>query len=87
MKSRAKSPTSRTKGGDDLAFRVWLREPSYLEDDKPWKCVAMFRFLGDCLDYIAQCQDIGRDIVFQSPADTREIKATDRRVVYKPEAV
>jgi hypothetical protein len=69
-----------------LSFRVWSRHPAYVEDPKPWKCIAAFRFLLECLDYIAYCQDSGSDVVFQSPAEIKLIKATDRRVVYKPES-
>lgn len=87
MQPRKNAPTATTKGSDTLAFRVWACEPAYMEDVYPWKCVAMFRFLQECLDYIAYCQDGGSDVVFQSPAEVRLIRASDRRVVWKPEAV
>ena len=64
---------------------MWGNDPAYLEDEKPWKVLATFRYLLECLDYIAYCQDRQHDVVFQSPADVRPIKHTDRRVVYRPE--
>lgn len=82
---RVGPPTSheRTEHGDDLSFRVWGHNPAYVEDELPWKLLAAFKFLLECLDYIAYCQDSGSDVVFQSPAETKLIKATDRRVVYR----
>lgn len=75
-------PTECSKWGDKHAFRVWwLNAPSGRE--QPWICVASFFFLGDCLDYIASCQDKGVDVVYQSPAHTKLVKATDNRVVWK----
>ena len=82
---REREPTDKTNLDDFQAFRVWVNQPLYTEDPKPWKCLAMFYFLSDCLDYIAGLQDISADCVFQSPADCRHVKATDRRVVYKPQ--
>lgn len=84
-KDRKTAPTARTTYDDQMYFRVWTESPSYLEDQLPWKCVAMFRFLTSCLDYIADCQDAGVDVIFQSPADTRLVKHDERRVVYRPE--
>lgn len=72
---------------EPLTYRVWVNQPYYTEDPTPWKCVAAFQYLQDALDWIAEnVQDAGRDCVFQSPADCCEIKATDRRVVWRPEA-
>lgn len=85
MKPRKTAPTARTNGSDNQAFRVWGNAPVYQEDGKPWKCLAAFVYLLEALDYIAYCQDRGHDVVFQSPAEVKTIKAADRRVVYKPE--
>jgi len=82
---RKSAPTERPDSGADLSYVVWSHHPAYLEDDKPWKVCAAFRFLQEALDYIAYVQDVGGDVVFQSPADVKEIKHTDRRVVYKPQ--
>ena len=69
-----------------MTFLVWAHSPAYMEDARPWKCVAAFHYLQEALDAIARYQDAGVDVVFQSPADCKAIKATDRRVVFKPEA-
>jgi hypothetical protein len=71
MTPRANAPTERTDAGEEQAFRVWAHQPSYLEDTQPWKCLAAFRFLQECLDYLAYCRKRGGDVVFQSPAETR----------------
>lgn len=83
--ARKTKPTKTSKQEDFHAFRVWAHSPTYQEDPKPWKCYAMFRYLEDCLDFIAGQQDAGCDVVFQSPAHTKTIRSTDRRVVYRPE--
>jgi hypothetical protein len=87
LTARKTAPTAKSNWNDALSFRVWSREPAYMEDPAPWKCAAAYRFLQECLDYIAMCQDHGIDVVFQSPAETKLIFATDRRVVFKPETV
>ena len=74
------------RDGEHMYFRVWKYEPVYEADDKPWKCLAAFWFLTCALDYIADCQDKGVDVVFQSPASVRLVKHDERRVVYKGEA-
>jgi len=84
VKDREKQPTEKLPYTEDLYYRVWGEDRVYLEDPKPWKCMACFRFLQECLDYIAYCQDRQVDVVFQSPADCKLVKHTDRRVVYKP---
>lgn len=85
MKARKTAPTTQTNGMDDQAFRVWWNadHDGSIGDPLPWKCVGMFYFLNEALDYIAQAQDRGATVVFQSPASTREIKPTDQRVVFK----
>ncbi len=79
---RVHAPTVCTQMDEEQAFRVWTEYRSYDEDQCPWKCIALFYFLTDALDFIADLQDRGVNCVFQSPADCRHIKATDRRVVY-----
>lgn len=69
--------------GQHLYFRVWKNEPTFEGDNKPWKCIGAFYYLTCALDYIADCQDKGVDVVFQSPASVRLIKHDERRVVYK----
>lgn len=84
---RKTPPTEQLKrDGQHMSFRVWANAPYYQEDPQPWKCVAMFRYLLECLDYIAHCQDEGCDVVFESPGETKLIRATDRRTVYKPDS-
>ncbi len=83
MKSRKDAPTKPTRREDCLCFRVWSHNPVFLEDTHPWKCTACFRFLGDCLDFIADCQDAKCDVLFQSPVDVRLFRHTDTRAVYK----
>ena len=85
MQPSKNAPSRPSKHRWPQSYRVWANCPYYQEDAKPWKCMAAFVYLQECLDYIAYCQDRGHDVVFQSPADVRLIKATDRRVVYKPE--
>lgn len=83
---RKAAPTKPVAGrGGPLEFRVWCRKDA--ESDLPWQCSAAFTYLQEALDYVAYLQDRGCDCVFQSPADCRGVKATDRRVVYKPAAV
>ena len=81
---RESAPKDGADWADAQSYRVWSYDPSYIEDEKPWKCLAAFQYLTECLDYIAHCQDNGADVVFQSPAETKLIRAADRRVVYKP---
>jgi hypothetical protein len=87
MGDRATAPTEVVSHAvrEPLTFRVWSDKPVYEGDAKPWKCVAAFRFLTECLEYIAECQDMGLAVVFQSPADCRLVQPTERRVVYRPE--
>ena len=86
FKPLKEAPVDTSDWSDEQSFRVWAHSPPYMEDPLPWKCVAAFRFLQDSLHYIADLQDAGVDCVFQSPAHTDLIKATDRRVVCKPRA-
>ena len=81
MSRRKKAPTATTSRDDAQAYRCW----AYSETWGEWECMAAFAFLRDCLDYIAGLQDGGVDCVFQSPAHTDPVKATDARVVWKPE--
>lgn len=85
MKARETAPTKTTVHSDPQCYKVWANDPVYIEDPRPWKCVAMFQYLNECLDYIAYCQDRGSDVVFQSPADVKLVRATESRVVWKPE--
>lgn len=39
---------------EEQSSRVWAHSPSYLEDPKPWKCVAAFYYFSDALDYCKQ---------------------------------
>jgi hypothetical protein len=74
--------------GNVPQFRVWIDiagRPNGWQCARRWKCVAAFMYLQECLDYIAGCQDAGVDVVYQSPADCRVVRASDRRVVYRPE--
>lgn len=71
---------------EPLYYRVWKHEETYEGQGLPWKCLAAFYYLTCALDYIADCQDKGVDVVFQSPANVRLIKHDERRVVYKGEA-
>ena len=83
---RKDAPTETTQRGDHLSFVVWAHDPAFQEDTQPWKIIAAFRYLLEALDYIACCcQDRGHDVVFQTPADVKTIKASDRRVVCKIE--
>ncbi len=81
--ARKSPPIAKTSIGSPHPFRVWMYNPTYLEDPRPWKCLAQFYFLTCCLDYIAGCQDANCDVVFQSPADVRTILHTDTRVVFQ----
>ncbi len=83
MKDRKAAPTKCTDHNDALAFRVWANDPVFDTDPLPWKCVAMFRYLRECLDYIAALQDRGVTVIYQSPAHVSEVRPTDDRVVYK----
>ena len=85
IKPKSEQPTEKTDRDDEQVFRVWANRPTYLEDQDAWKCLATFNYLTECLDYIAYCQDNGSDVLFQSPADCKVVKASERRVVYKPE--
>lgn len=87
IQPRITPPTDCTEWSCALAFRVWTKEPAYAEDPLPWKCAAQFRFLGECLDYIASLQDKGCDCVYQSPAHTRPVRATDSRLVFNSDTV
>jgi hypothetical protein len=81
-----RAPRKTTTWDDAIGFRVWIHDPQTFYGDKPWRMIAGFQFLGDCLDYIASLQDRGVDCVYQSPAHTTHVKATDDRVVFKPAA-
>ena len=80
---RAEPPTERSRWDDEQSYRVWAEYRSYLEDPKPWKLLAAFLFLQEALDYVAYAQDRGSDVIFQSPADCKLVRATDRRIVAK----
>lgn len=82
-KPRNSPPTKCSKWGDKQSFRVWWMNGHAARSNNTWICVASFFFLSDCLEYIASCQDKGVDVVYQSPAHTKLVKATDDRVVYK----
>lgn len=69
MKPRKTPPTERTQYGDAQSFRVWAWDPGYQEDPLPWKCVAAFQYLQECLDYIQYCNGRSHDVLFQSPGD------------------
>ncbi len=84
--ARKTAPTKTTTWDDGLAFRVWVYDPQDFYGVNPWRLYAAFNFLGECLDYIASLQDMGRDCVYQSPAHTSKVLATDSRVVFKPAA-
>ena len=85
MKARKNAPTKTTKPDEPQCYRVWADNPVYLEDQVPWKCLATFYYLTECLEYIAYCQDRGHNVVFQSPAHTSIVKSTDRRAIWKPD--
>lgn len=89
MNARKTQPTKRTTWNDQQSFRVWAEYRSFDEDPKPWKCVAMFDFLLDALDYIAIQQYRGATVVFQSPGDDCRVYSPDtksaRPVVEIPE--
>lgn len=81
MKDRKTGPTAKTTYSNAQRYRVWWRHFNYDEDQTPWKCVAMFSFLQDALDYISASQDRGAVVVFQSPAGIQSYGPTDRRAV------
>jgi hypothetical protein len=72
--ARRTPPTERSSWDDDHSFRVWAEYRVYDEDPLPWKCLASFKFLQECLDYIAYCNGRGSCVVFQSPAEVKEYK-------------
>ena len=78
---RKSAPTDTVDHGSQFSFRIWANKPSYDEDHCPWKCVAMFYFLNEALEYVSDRQAEGCDVVFQSPAHTTLRKHTDRNVV------
>ena len=81
-------PTKPTKYDFNAPYYlIWQERKSYLEDDRPWKCVAVFMFLPDALDFIAKCQDEGTAVCFQSPAESRLVTPDERRVVCKIDPV
>jgi hypothetical protein len=86
-KDRKTAPQNRTTLDDTMCFRVWMHDPTFTEDERPWKCLATFKYLTCCLDYIADCQDKRVDVVFQSPADTRIVRHDETRVAWRPEPV
>ena len=67
--ARKSEPAERTQWGEEQAFRVWGRDPAYDEDQQPWKCLAAFKYLQECIDYVRYCNDRGSDVLFQSPGD------------------
>jgi hypothetical protein len=87
IRSRRQMPTDKTEHGDWQVFRVWANQPIYQEDPTPWKCLMTAHYLTCALEYIADCQDKGVDVVFQSPADCRLVKHGDQRVVYRDPSV
>ena len=66
MNDRFTAPKRATDMDEDMAWRVWANQPSYDRDEQPWKCVASFRFLTECLAYIDTVRDV--EIIYQSPA-------------------
>ena len=82
---RAEPPNELVPLNAELCWVIWANKPIYTEDTKPWKVIAAFRFLNDCLDYIAHCQDVGVDVIYQNPTYCRLIRHEHERVVYRPE--
>ena len=76
MKSTTKKPCHPTSRDKPLSFRVWSHDSI---DPSLWCCIAAFRYLQECIDYLAYCQDRGADVLFQSPTGVSEVKASDRR--------
>jgi hypothetical protein len=71
---RATVPEEATERDGDLAFRVWVSDAANNPDDKlPWKCVACFRYLMECLDFLAYCSKRDVPAVFQSPTGVRRV--------------
>lgn len=87
LRPRSSQPSECTSPDEELSYRVWGYCPRFEEDDQPWKCLAAFSYLLECLDWIAKCQDKGVTVVFQSPHETQLIEAGACRVVYRPEPV
>lgn len=70
---RATAPKTTTAHSDALAFRFWAKMPLFLEDTKPWKLCASFRYLLEALDFVEYAKAKGCLCVFQSPAECRII--------------
>lgn len=70
---RGAEPTEPTESGSDLPFRVWAMMPNCDEDPLPWKCVSLFRYLPEAVDYLGYCTGRGVGVVFQSPNGVRRV--------------
>ena len=78
MMPRKNPPTGRTNWGDAMPFKVWANVPIIQEDTYPWKCVALFRYWQEALDYIRAVNLRGISVYVRSPgADCLEY-APDR---------
>jgi hypothetical protein len=65
-KPQARPPRVASDHRDDLAYRVWVIDPSIDMYDR-YTCVAAYRFLQECLDFIGYCHSRETAIWFQSP--------------------
>lgn len=65
-------PTARTTFASDRPFRVWASMPLVLEDRRPFKCTATFRYLLEALDYADSIAKRGVTCWLQSPSGVAE---------------
>ena len=77
---RSRAPQTKSDWKDPMGFKVWAKMPLFLEDKKPWKLTASFRYLQEALDYLEYAQKQAVLVVFQSPAGCRAISPTDRPI-------
>lgn len=69
-----RKPRKQTSLDSPWPFRVWAFAPSILEDTRPYKLTALFRFLLEALDYCEACKARGAVVFFQSPNGIQTVK-------------
>lgn len=78
--TRYRAPDQATDSGDDMSFRVWVIDDTHfvLTGTPRYMCVAAFRFLQECLEFIGYCHSRECAVWFQSPTGVEHRPAPAR---------
>ena len=79
-------PHTASDRGDHMPFRVWAVDENHQQTTGATRylCMAAFRYLQECLDFIGYCHSRECDVWFQSPTGVDFKKAPVRAEPAKP---